>query len=50
MGTIVTTEDVEKEGTSGDSDTNAGRESGAGGINAGESGGVRTGGEYKETM
>ena len=40
MGTIVTTEDVEKEGMSRDGDTNT----------SGESGGVWTGGEYQETM
>ena len=40
MGTIITTKDVEKEGTSRDSNTNTGR----------ESGGVWTDGEYRETM
>ena len=50
MGTVVTTKDVEKEGMSGDSNTTTGGESGAGGINAGELGGVWTGREYQETM
>ena len=40
MGTVIAAEDVMKEGTSGDGDTNAGRE-----FSAGESGG-----EYGRTM
>ena len=50
MGTIVATEDVEKEGTSRDGDTNTGGESPAGEFGAGESGGVRECGEHGKTM
>ena len=45
MGTVIATEDVEKAGTSRDSDTNTGGESGAGEFGAGESGRV---GECRE--
>ena len=45
MGTVVTTEDVEKEGMSGDGDTNTGGESGPG-----EPGGVGECGEHRKTV
>ena len=48
IGTIITTEDTKEEGPCGD--TNAGRESGAGGICAGESGRVQECGEYRKAM
>ena len=44
-GTVVAAEDVEKEGTSGDGDTNASGESGPG-----EPGGVGECGEHGEAM
>ena len=50
MGTVVTTQIVEEEGTSGDGDANAGGESGSGEFSAGESGGVGGCGEHGETM
>ena len=50
MGTIVAAEDVEKEGTSGDGDTNAGGESGAGEFSAGESGRVGECREHGKTV
>ena len=50
MGTIIAAQNVEEEGTSGDGNANTGGESGAGGIDAGESGGVQAGGEYGEAL
>ena len=50
MGTVIATEGVEKEGTSGDSNTNAGWESDAGEFSAGESGRVRECGEHGKTV
>ena len=50
MGAIVTAEGVKKEGTSGDGNTNAGRESDAGEFGAGESGRVGECGEHGKTM
>ena len=49
-GTIVTTKDVEKEGTSGDSDTNTGGESGPGGFGSGEPDGAGECGEHGKTV
>ena len=50
MGTVDTTKDVEKKGTSGDGDTNASRESGSGEFGPGEPGGVGECREHGETM
>ena len=50
MGTIIAAQNVEEEGTSGDGNANTGGESGAGGIDAGESGRVWAGREYVEAL
>ena len=50
MGTIITTEDIEKKGMSGDGDTNAGRESGSREFSPGEPGGFGECGEHGETV
>ena len=49
-GAIITTGDIEEEGTCGDRDTAIGGEPGGGGIGRGESGGVGESREHWETM
>ena len=49
-GTVITTQNIEEEGTSRDGDTNAGGESGSGEFSAGESGGAGECGEHGETV
>ena len=49
-GTIVTTQNIEEEGTSGNSNANAGEEPGSGEFGAGESGGAGECGEHGETV
>ena len=49
-GTVITTQIVEEEGPSRDSDTNTGGESGQGEFGAGESGGDRDCWEHGKTV
>ena len=50
VGTIVATEDVEKEGPHGDGDTAVNGESGAGELGAGESDRSREGREHRKAV